>query len=245
MDEKLGTSGIVHGFGDDVVLNEISFSVHTGETLLVSGRSGSGKSTLLEICAGLIRPRRGTVRWDGRALGRDIGRDREVRLRQKIGYLFQTHALIHNYPVFESIALPLRYHTDLSDKEVRSRVGRELEVLGIARIAGKLPDQLSISEARYASLARSLILEPALLFLDEPIGGMDPYACEKLVMILKTLQSEKRTTMVIACNSPHAFAAMDCTVKVLDGGELYGAAFREEHVMAGAHDLDLVIRETQ
>ncbi|MBD3346544.1 MAG: ATP-binding cassette domain-containing protein [Chitinivibrionales bacterium] len=225
MADKLRFENVSFRGHSNMILNKISFSLRKGETLVITGRSGTGKSTLLEIAAGLTRPYEGNVYWDDVLLD-SLSTDQKIAARKKMGYLFQKHALIHNYPIIESIALPLRYHTSLNDRLTRERARKQLERYGIADIAGKLPDHLSVVQARYAALARAMIMEPQFLLLDEPLSGMDPYACEKLVMIIKTIQETRSPALLIVCNSAHAFSSMDCREKLLDNGILLDAEFR-------------------
>jgi phospholipid/cholesterol/gamma-HCH transport system ATP-binding protein len=98
------------------LLRDVSFSVRRGEVLALTGRSGVGKSVLLEACAGILPLSRGRVLWDGCDIGA-CGRTELYRRREQMGFVFQVHALIANHTIFDNVALPLRYHTDLTDRK--------------------------------------------------------------------------------------------------------------------------------
>ncbi|MBN1130826.1 MAG: ATP-binding cassette domain-containing protein [Chitinispirillaceae bacterium] len=163
---------VTFSYGVLPVLRSITVSATRGEIVLVSGRSGHGLSTLLELCVGLQQPRSGSVLWDGRDL---IGytKTRLLNERRSIGYLFQTGALISNFTVFENIALPLRNHGRMSEKEIHARVHEEMEGLMLVNADHQYPEALSVFQNKAVALARALIGKPDLLLLDDPVGGVD------------------------------------------------------------------------
>ncbi|MBD3420995.1 MAG: ATP-binding cassette domain-containing protein [Chitinivibrionales bacterium] len=240
MAELIAFNDVCYRRGTSDILLDLTFSVQKGEALVITGRSGSGKSTLLDLAAGLTCASSGTVIWRGADITR-MTREALITARSRIGFVFQKHALIHNYPIAQSVALPLRFHTALSEKQVRRKVDRQLALLGIGDVAHMLPDQLSVAQVKYAALARALITSPELLLLDEPLSGLDPYAAEKIVWMLRNRQREQRLALLIVCNSPHPFAALDCSVKLLDKNTLCDAAFRREHSMTHADQLDIIV----
>jgi phospholipid/cholesterol/gamma-HCH transport system ATP-binding protein len=138
--------------------------------------------------------------------------------RSRMGYLFQVHALIHNYPIFDNLALPLRRHFELSDSEIRARVSGLLERFGLASISAMLPDMLSYGQKRCAALARALVVEPDVLFLDEPTSALDPVTTRLIVDMLREYRAQKRATYVIISHNAFLIRELQCAVKVLHQG---------------------------
>jgi phospholipid/cholesterol/gamma-HCH transport system ATP-binding protein len=219
MGERIRLDNISFGYGSNLLFQNVSFAVEHGGVLAVAGRSGSGKSTLLELAAGLQTPLSGQVEWKGCDL-HDMTRKELLAERHRTGYLFQTHALIHNYPVFENIALPLRRHFSLSEQEIRERVFGQLARFGLMSIATMLPDMLSFGQARCASLARALVASPELVFLDEPTSALDPVTTGLVVDILNEYRSQEQVTFVMVSHNAYMIRAMGCKVMIIENKRL-------------------------
>ena len=193
-------------FAHDAValFGQVNLSLTPGEALIVIGKSGCGKSTFLEICAGLRTPATGRVFWDGVDI-LELTRHDIMEARQKMGYVFQLHALISNFPVFNNVALPLQYHCHIDEKEIRGRVMEQLERFGILHLERKLPEALSMGEAKRAALARALIMKPQLLFLDDVLSGLDPESAHAMVTLLEEIRHTENVTMLIVSHSSQTF----------------------------------------
>jgi len=164
---------LVHTFGDRAVLNDISFNVHRGETLVIMGGSGCGKSTLLRHLVGSMKPTSGSVK----IFSEDITtmKEREIeRVRLRFGMLFQSGALLASLTVGENVALPLSQHTDKSPDEIEQIVKQKLEMVGLTGFEDLKPAEISGGMKKRVGLARALALDPELLFSDEPTSGLDP-----------------------------------------------------------------------
>jgi phospholipid/cholesterol/gamma-HCH transport system ATP-binding protein len=178
------------GFAHDTLLEGLDFEVEDGEIFLILGTSGSGKTTLLRYLIGLDEPWRGSIRIDGEPPGR-YGRPR-------FGVMFQSGGLLSSLTLGENLALPLETWTDLDDDAIGVLVAARLDLMGLGGREGFLPAELSGGMRKRAGIARAMMLEPDLLFLDEPGSGLDPIHAAELDELVRTLNRTLGTTMVIA-----------------------------------------------
>jgi len=195
-DAVISIQGVTKRFGAHTVLQDITFDVPRGETSAVLGPSGTGKSVLLKVVIGLLQPEAGQVYIDGDPI---VGvREKEVlRIRRKIGVLFQDGALFGSMSLFDNIAFPLVEHTNKTDKEIRGIVLRKSELVGLVDHLHKLPGEVSGGMRKRAGLARALVLEPAILFFDEPDSGLDPVRVAYLDDLINTVHDETGATFFI------------------------------------------------
>ncbi|MCX5906050.1 MAG: ATP-binding cassette domain-containing protein, partial [Deltaproteobacteria bacterium] len=161
---------------DRMIFKDLSFRLAAGESYLMLGAGGSGKTLLLKLCADLLTPEKGKIIMEGVDLA-SAAKEVLQTLRPKIGFVFQDSALISNMAVFDNVALPLRYHQRWNPREIRARVEEKMALFGVDRAFDRsIPSQLSQDMRKRVALARALALEPRLLFLDEPTGGLGPQA---------------------------------------------------------------------
>jgi phospholipid/cholesterol/gamma-HCH transport system ATP-binding protein len=170
-------------FNEVAVLKGVSLEVEKGELLALIGRSGFGKSVLLKHVAGLLRPDQGRVLVDSQDMGRLRGRDL-IRMRNRLGFLFQSGALFDSMSVLDNVAFPLREKTRLSEREIRERVMSELEQVGLLGSEEKYPSQISGGMVKRASLARALVEEPEIMLIDEPTTGLDPLTGQTILNLI-------------------------------------------------------------
>jgi phospholipid/cholesterol/gamma-HCH transport system ATP-binding protein len=179
-----------------VIFQDLSFSLRRGEALLILGASGSGKSLLLKICAGLIIPEEGKVILGGMDLAL-AAKETLQDLRAKVGFVFQNSALISNMAIYDNVALPLRYHKKGSETEVRVRVEEKMALFGVHQnIYRSIPAQLSLEMHKRAALARAFILDPELLLLDQPAGGLESEKAQKLGRITRDYQKRAGASLL-------------------------------------------------
>ena len=156
------------------VLDAVTWKVMRGDFWVVCGSPGSGKSDLLLTAAGLLRPTSGGHRLFGRNLP-DLGEDEIVRARFRVGFVFGNDGrLFHDMTVSENVAFPLCYHRNCSGVEVRERVSALIEITGLRPHIGSRPGSLNRCVGLKVALARALVLDPEILFLDEPLNGAGP-----------------------------------------------------------------------
>lgn len=201
------------------LLRDIDLELAPGEVVALAGRSGEGKSVLLELCAGMLAPDSGEVLWDGESLV-GFSRSRLYDSRRRVGYMFQKHALISNMAIADNIALPLRYHSNLSERQIAVRVKQQMEECGLFNVDRKFPEMLSVGELRSAALARALIMDPEMLLLDDPTGGVDQITENGIANVLADRVQQHRPTVLMATSSVMTMKALGARVLVLDRGRL-------------------------
>lgn len=233
MPVKLKIEEVTYSEGREMLLRGIDLTVEEGETVIICGRSGCGKSTFLEIIAGLKRPMHGRVLWDGTDIT-VLSRKDLLAARNRIGYLFQQHALIANYSIFENIALPLRVRSELPENEIRERVHAIMEEVALFNVDAAFPEALSVGQLKSATLARALVIDPEILFLDEPLSGLDPQTAAGIKSVLSEQQRAKRRTIVTAGHEMELWADGPSRTLFLEGGKLVSLAeYRKQLKDAG------------
>ena len=204
-------------FGDKPVLRGVSLALGKGTTLAVMGGSGAGKTVLLRITDGLIRPDAGQVALFGTRIER-MREEAMLPLRKRAGFVFQGAALFDSLSVFENVAFPLREHTSMSLGEITDRVHRFLSLVGLPGVDDLLPAELSGGMRKRVGIARALVLEPEVVFFDEPTAGLDP-TNSKLVteLIVQMREGVCDSSIVVTHDLDLARSVADRVAVLIDG----------------------------
>lgn len=198
------------GWRQSVLIEGVTFNVRKGEIFVILGRSGSGKSTLLRYLIGLETPSRGEITILGLPAKRTTGGP------PPYGVTFQSGALLASLTVADNVALPLEYWTHFPEEVVGSIVCAKLHVVGLRGADEKLPAELSGGMKNRAAIARALVLEPTLLFLDEPAAGLDPVSADDFDDLLLNLNRNLGVTVVLVSHELASIFHIASRVMVLD-----------------------------
>lgn len=184
------------GGKETVICDNFDLNVEKGELVAIMGKSGCGKTTILNMIAGIEPIDSGEYIFDGVPVKIKTASDGVKFRRNKIGIILQHFALINDYNVYENVELGL-WESGLGEKEIRHRTHEMLESLGIADLRDKYPNKLSGGEKQRVAIGRALVCKPALLLADEPTGALDAETEAEIVSLIKKLNQETNTTMII------------------------------------------------
>ena len=226
-------------FGDAVVHKDVSLTVHRGEVFAIAGGNGCGKSTLMREIVGLQEPTSGAIRLFG-VDSRQLREGHLLEVHRRFGVMFQQGALFSSLTLAENVAAPLKEHTRLSPEVIRDIVALKIASVGLPRdSAAKYPNELSGGMRRRAALARAIVMDPELLFLDEPTAGLDPIIAagfDELVLRLKALLG---LTVVMVTHDLDSLWRIADRVAVLGNGMVLGIGTMSELSLSN----DPMIRE--
>ena len=199
---------VYKSFGDDKILDGVSFAVEKGEIFSIVGPSGTGKSVTLKHIVGLLSPDDGEI---------------EVK-SDKIGYLFQGGALMAWLTVAENVALPLVETTSLSREKIDAKVEAALSAVGLSDAADKYPSEISGGMQKRAGLARAIVRESDIVLYDEPTSGLDPVTAESINRLIVRLNSERGVTSVVVTHDLASALKMSARVMLLKDGKVIECA---------------------
>jgi phospholipid/cholesterol/gamma-HCH transport system ATP-binding protein len=208
---------VLLSYGESVILKNCSLDVVEGAITCIIGLSGAGKSTILRLLDGLIKPSEGHVYVHGR----DICHMRESELnevRRTVSLSFQFAALLDSMTVGENVALPLREHTAMSDREIRQVVEDSLDSVGLAHTYNSMPAELSGGMLKRAGFARAIVTRPELVLYDEPTTGLDPIVTHLITdTILRLRQKLNGTAVVISHDLQSIYTMADYVAMLFEG----------------------------
>lgn len=207
---------IKKSYGATKVLHGISLDVEPGKILAIMGPSGSGKSTLLHGLAAIIGIDSGEVQLEGKRIDTLSDTKRSILRRTKFGFVFQFSQLVPELTAIDNVALPLLLN-DIKKPEAYKRAEKWLTRVGLADQLLGMPGQLSGGQAQRVALARAMVIEPSVLFADEPTGSLDSIAAENIMELFTELSDEHGTTIVMVTHEPTIAAYADREVIVRDG----------------------------
>ena len=210
---------LVMYYGNRKILNNVSMEVRNGEIMVIMGGSGSGKSTLLRQLMVLERPHSGTIK----ILDQDVGKmptQELYNLRKKLGVAFQGGALFSSMSVGENIMLPLHEHTELDPATMQIMARMKLEMVNLAGFEDLRPSELSGGMIKRAAVARAIVMDPRILFMDEPSAGLDPVVSSSLDDLILLLRDAMGMTIVVVTHELESTFKIADRVTVLDQGKI-------------------------
>ena len=215
-------------FGETIILNGVSLEVHKGDLVSVIGPSGCGKSTFLRCLNFLEIPDRGRITAAGVAIDRQGGPWRRAdehmahRLRTHVGMVFQSFNLFPHLTVLDNVLLAPRIVKRQTDTVKRDQAMALLEKVGLGRVAGRYPLSLSGGQQQRAAIARALAMNPDIMLYDEPTSALDPLVAEEVLNVMRQLDAEGMTQIVVTHDMRFARVASD-TIVYMDGGHIIEA----------------------
>jgi putative ABC transport system ATP-binding protein len=216
MSTVLAGLGLIKKYGSTVALHGMDVQVAVRESLAIMGPSGSGKSTLLHTLAGVVRPDGGEVLLHGERID-NLGENRLSELRRKrFGFVFQSGQLLPELPAEENIALPLMLDGMPRGRAV-SLARRWFAPLGLDGLENRRPGQLSGGQAQRVAIARALVVQPDVVFADEPTGALDQVTSEEVIRLLTSVTREQGASLVMVTHDPDVAAHCDRVLQVRDG----------------------------
>jgi phospholipid/cholesterol/gamma-HCH transport system ATP-binding protein len=201
---------------DEPILENVSFSARSGETIVVVGESGTGKSTILKLLLRLLIPDQGRVAIDGEDITH-LTFDDALKVRQKMGMVFQGAALFDSMTVYENVAYPLREHTQLTEDEIEARVRQKLDFVDLEaeRVMDQFPSELSGGMKKRVGIARGLANDPEIMLYDEPTSGLDPLTTATITYLILKLQRELGVTSVVVSHDIRSAFRMASKIALL------------------------------
>jgi len=213
--------------GHKPVLRGVNIEVMRGECLAIIGRSGTGKSVLLKHVVGLMAPDRGQVLVNGLEVAH-LAEKELLEMRRAMGMLFQGGALFDSMTVGENVGLSLREHTSMPETQVEIVVAEKLSLVGLEGSESMRPSSLSGGMKKRAALARSLVLNPKLMFYDEPTTGLDPITSDMINRLIKRLQERLGMTSIAVTHDMRSAYHIADRIAMLHEGRIHAVGTPEE-----------------
>ncbi len=204
--------------GDSIVraLNGINLSIYAGEFCAIVGTSGSGKSTLLNMLAGLEKPTKGEVVINGEHMEK-LKEDQLVSFRRDhIGFIFQSFHLIGTMNALENVALPLSFRGERKESRLK-KADAMLDMVNLKKHKKHLPNQMSGGQQQRVGVARALVVEPEIIFADEPTGNLDSHTSKEVMELMQKVVREQNRTLVMVTHDNELAAYADRVFHIIDG----------------------------
>ena len=204
--------------GNSVVraLNGVSFEVYPGEFCAIVGTSGSGKSTLLNMLAGLEKPTKGEVIVGGQHM-EALNEDGLVKFRREnVGFIFQSFHLIGTMNAVENVALPLSFRGEAKSSRLK-KADKMLELVNLKKHKKHMPNQMSGGQQQRVGVARALVVNPKIIFADEPTGNLDSHTSEDVMHLMQKVVREQKKTLVMVTHDNHLATYADRVFHIIDG----------------------------
>ncbi len=219
--------GLNKSFGSHVILDNVSFRIEKGESVVIIGRSGGGKSVLLKHLVGLLQPDSGQVLIEGENIV--AMNERELlRVRRKFGMLFQGAALFDSMTVAENVAFAFRRERALSEAQIACRVAEVLEMVDLPGTETKRPSELSGGMRKRVGLARAIIYQPQIVLYDEPTTGLDPIVSDSIDKLIARVRDRLHVTSVVVTHDMRSARRLGQLILMLHEGKIYTTGTAEQ-----------------
>ena len=205
--------------GNRKIFDGLSLDIPRQGITAIMGPSGTGKTTLLKLIGGQLTPEQGSIEVDGLNV-HQLATKKLFELRQRMGMLFQSGALLTDLSVFENVAFPLREHTKMNNAMIRYLVLLKLNAVGLRGAADLMPSELSGGMARRVALARAIALDPMMIMYDEPFTGQDPISKGVLVSLISELNSALNICSIVVSHDVPETLSISDYVHIISAGKL-------------------------
>jgi phospholipid/cholesterol/gamma-HCH transport system ATP-binding protein len=228
-------------FPQNAVLKGVDIAVEKGKTLVIIGQSGCGKSVLLKHFVGLLAPDRGTVLVDGREISR-LNRKNLFRIRMRFGMVFQGSALFDSLSACENVCLALHEHTNKSAEEIHDVGLAKLKLVGLKKVADKMPAELSGGMKKRVGIARAIAMDPECVLYDEPTTGLDPIMADIINNLIIKLKNELSITSVVVTHDIKSACKIGDKIAMLHDGRIIFHGAPEDVENSGNEILEQFIK---
>lgn len=208
----------IYRVGDEKVraLNGVSFKIYEGEFCAIVGTSGSGKSTLLNMMAGLEKPTKGQVVIKNTHIEK-LNENKLVKFRREhVGFIFQSFNLMGTMNAIENVALPLTFR-GVKKKVRMAKAEKMIELVGLSKHKKHKPNQMSGGQQQRVGMARALVLDPDIVFADEPTGNLDSATSAEMMALMRRVVNEQKKTLVMVTHDDHLASYADRIIRIVDG----------------------------
>jgi phospholipid/cholesterol/gamma-HCH transport system ATP-binding protein len=231
-DDIIVIRGLSYARGQTVIFDNLDLTIRRGGVTAIMGPSGTGKTTLLRLITGQELPDSGSILFDGAEITQ-LSRRELFKMRKRVGMLFQNGALLTDLSVYDNVAFPLREHTNLPERLIRHIVLTKLHAVGLRGAWRLMPAELSGGMARRVALARAIVMDPEIIYYDEPFVGLDPISMGVVVRLIRRMNDALGLTSVVVTHDVDEVSSIaDCT-HLLSGGKVAASgtpeALREHH----------------
>ncbi|HEY3252249.1 MAG TPA: ATP-binding cassette domain-containing protein [Ignavibacteria bacterium] len=227
MENAIEITGLSKSFNSKQVLKDIHLTVPEGKTVVTLGKSGTGKSVILKCIVRLLEPDKGSIKVLGKEMT-GLTYNELQRIRTKIGYIFQSGALYDSMTVKENLKFPLVRLKNFSSDEINNKIETVLNDVGLPDTVDKMPSELSGGMRKRISVARTIILEPAVMLWDEPTTGLDPETAREISSLIRQMQQQYNVSSIVVTHDKDCSKIVGDSIVVLKNGEFTEPAPYEE-----------------
>ena len=197
-------------------LDGVDFEIYKGEFVAIVGTSGSGKSTLLNMLAGLEKPTRGEIEIGSTHIEKMTEKQLVTFRREKVGFIFQSYNLLNTMNAVENVALPLSFR-GVSKRNRLKQARKFMDLVGVGDQAGHMPNQMSGGQQQRVGIARALVVNPQIIFADEPTGNLDSRTTMEVLRLMQKIVREQGQTLIMVTHDNNLASYADRRIRIMDG----------------------------